>query len=152
MPGRDLLSGPGVERTIAYKVPGGGVLTVRYGDELPPWFPSVMQRLLQLLALRSGWEGKAARAVHPRCAQNALNLLFNVLDESAPAPSIVPTFDGYLQMEWHCKGVDIEIEQLPGHRVHLAFEDTRTGQELDRELTTDLSDLTRCLSILSIRP
>lgn len=147
---RDLLSQPGAQKSKLYTLPTGA-FEVSFGDELPPWFDTTMGSLLEILALGPGWDGHAAPPIHPRIAQDALKLLCSVMDHRTPPPSIVPTYRGFLQMEWHRNGIDLEIEILGGHRIHLWFEDQATGREVDRELTTDLSQLTECVSELSSR-
>jgi hypothetical protein len=71
------------------------------------------------------------------------------MDDDTPEPQIVPTPSGGVQMEWHTRGIDLEIETLGGGRFGAFFEDARTGAtwEGDVEVADSrLSDAIRALA------
>ena len=51
----------------------------------------------------------------------ALTILAKILDTRAPPPSVVPTWDGGVQVEWHRNGVDLEIEISPDGNAEYFF-------------------------------
>lgn len=50
-------------------------------------------------------------------------------------PALVPTVRGGLQIEWHRRGVDIEVEVSPDGSVSWCAEDRRSGQADEAVLT-----------------
>ncbi len=50
-----------------------------------------------------------------------LTILAKILDSSAPPPSVVPTHEGGVQVEWHRNGVDLEIEISPDGNAEYFF-------------------------------
>ena len=52
-----------------------------------------------------------------------------------PSPSIVPTSRGGVQIEWHVKGIDLEIEVVTPHRFQASFEDAVTEEGWEKEIT-----------------
>ena len=51
----------------------------------------------------------------------ALTILAKILDSGAPPPSVVPTYEGGVQVEWHRNGVDLEIEISPDGEAEYFF-------------------------------
>ena len=45
-------------------------------------------------------------------------------------------------MEWHEKGIDLEIEIEAPNQIYVSFEDAITGETFDRELSTNFAVLT----------
>ena len=50
-----------------------------------------------------------------------LTILAKILDSRTPPPSVVPTWDGGVQVEWHRNGVDLEIEISPDGNAEYFF-------------------------------
>jgi hypothetical protein len=65
-----------------------------------------------LVRLADGWNSYRAKSVSPKAIHHATRFLREAdsLISNLPAPSIVPTVRGGLQLEWHRQGVEIEIE------------------------------------------
>jgi len=53
-----------------------------------------------------------------------------------------------VQLEWHTRGVDLEVEALPDGRYNMAFEDDRTGASWEHESTADVEPVRAALSEL----
>jgi len=87
--------------------------------------------------------------VEPAFAASATTLLQTVMDEQTPIPSIVPTPPGGVQIEWHVKGIDLEIEVESTSRINVLFEDFRTGVSWETEFTSDLRKLSQIVAMLS---
>lgn len=78
--------------------------------EAPAWLMPTVQCLLDLLQLPRNWDGYGAVEIREQIAQKALMVLVEVMDNDAPAPSVVPLSDGGIQVEWHRHGHNLEIE------------------------------------------
>ena len=90
--------------------------------DTPQWVVPALEKLAHLLDLPEGWDSYGARAVDPRCALAAIRVLAGVMCPGTPAPSIVPTPAGGVQLEWHINGVDLEIEIETPSRVIADYE------------------------------
>lgn len=76
------------------------------------WHRVVIRRLNHLTRLAIGWDGYKGQPVAFDNANFALRLLESVCDSNTTCPQLVPGPSGDLQIEWHSKGIDIEV------RVH----------------------------------
>jgi hypothetical protein len=77
---------------------------------LPAWLKPTIQSFMGLLQLPQNWDGYGAVQVREQIAQQALMVLVEVMDNDAPAPSVVPLSNGGVQLEWHRRGRNLEIE------------------------------------------
>jgi hypothetical protein len=105
------------------------------------WFRDVMVRLALLLSLPPGWDSYAANQVSFLALTRALTVLDLALFPDSPAPSIVPTRSGGLQLEWHRSGKDLEIEISPDGSIDVFGEDAETGESIEgplRDLTFEV--------------
>lgn len=113
----------------------------------PEWLSPVVERLSALLALPSDWDSYGAKPVDPQLALTALKLLGRVMHNDSPSPSVVPTSSGGLQLEWHARGIDVEVAIASPHDVHLSFEDASGAWE--KRLSNDLSPLAKAIAQIS---
>jgi hypothetical protein len=74
------------------------------------WAAEVGRGLEGALALAPGWDGYDARAVREDVAVFAYELLEQILPDQAPAPAVVPTTAGGIQLEWHEPGWELEVD------------------------------------------
>jgi hypothetical protein len=107
------------------------------------------ESLVGLLSLGQGWNSYGARPVDPLKVVAALELLAQVMSDSAPAPTVVPTSRGGVQLEWHTLGIDLEVEVQSPQRFQVSFEDSRSNVEWEGELTLDMTPLAKFISSLS---
>jgi hypothetical protein len=112
----------------------------------PRWKARVDQRLAELSKLRRGWDGYGADPISSTALNFAGAVLESVMTAYSPAPSIVPTHGGGLQLEWHIGGIDVELMIYRPFEAELnvSFSDGRAPIE-DRPLSTDFSDLSTAL-------
>lgn len=120
-------------------------------SETSAWVADAQERLEQLVNLAPNWDSYGARPVNERVASITLNLLHGLMRDTTPLPSIVPTNTGRVQLEWHTRGIDLEVEVVSPILVRVSFEDRRTGHEWERDLNIDLSDLYAAVSTISTR-
>ena len=74
-------------------------------------------------------------------ALGALTILAKILDSSAPPPSVVPTWDGGVQVEWRRNGVDLEIEISPDGNAEYFF--TSPNEEHEGPAWDEIEHLTK---------
>ena len=56
-----------------------------------------------------------------------------------------------MQIEWHTRGVDLEIEFETPFLIRGSFEDHRTGQSWEKDLSFDQNALVQAIAVLSQR-
>jgi len=117
-------------------------------DEQKQFIP-VVQRLVRLLELKPNWDSYGARAIASQAAQRAVALLGIAASVGAPAPQIVPTSSGGLQLEWHQASVDLELEVHPSLEVYASYERYDTGESWSAEVTNQARRLVTALEQLT---
>jgi hypothetical protein len=118
----------------------------------PPWINDAKQKLDELGSLKAGWDSYAARPISKSARSAALQLLQEISLPSTPRPAIVPTSDGSVQLEWHTKGIDLEVRILSPSRVSVMLEDDHGEvNPLDDELQYDFRRLEAAMIVLSNR-
>jgi hypothetical protein len=80
-----------------------------------------------------------------------MTLLARSMDSSTPAPQIVPSTRGGVQLEWHTHGLDIEVLVLPTGRFSVYFEDLNSSEIDEHDVGNDDRLLRRALGELSGR-
>jgi hypothetical protein len=105
----------------------------------------------RLSKLPENWDSYGAEPVDPELIEYGLSRLNELTTSQTPLPAMVPTSHGGIQLEWHCRGIDLEIRIESLGVVHVSFEDSRTLEEWDGDLTTSLGPLDRFLAELSRR-
>lgn len=149
LPDRATLTGGTVGRR-EFRLPfDGGELVVETVEDPPAWMEPMVQSLEKLLQLEPDWDTYGGSPIDPGCVAAALNLVSDILLDDTPAPSVVPTSRGGVQLEWHTCGVDLEVEFLSATRVCGLFEDTIDGTSWEKDLSSDLRPLVKAISRLS---
>jgi hypothetical protein len=130
-----------------------GVITVDLPNdaEEPTWLLPALESLTETGSLRDNWNSYGARAVSPYSVVFAIRLLAMVMTETMPAPAFVPTRDGGMQLEWHTKGVDLEIFVSPAGRYRASSEDLQSGVEWAGDVTSNLEPIAEVLAKLAER-
>ena len=103
----------------------------------PAWLGRVKRRLEELILLPTNWDSYGAAPVDPRVARLAENLVewFAVAD--MPSPDVFATSDGGIQIEWHVRGVNIEIDISPSDGTTIYFHDLTAGQPWSRQASSN---------------
>jgi hypothetical protein len=77
--------------------------------------PGLEARLNELSLLKHGWDEEDALQINSQAIEATRRALRRLsLLRSFQGPSIVPTFDGFLQLEWHNPSRSLEFEYTPG--------------------------------------
>ncbi len=76
--------------------------------------PALRQRVGQLSDLENNWDGEAAKPVKAPVLGDAVEFLRRLTQQtnSLREPFLAPTFDGFIQIEWHDKKRSLEIEAV----------------------------------------
>ncbi len=133
-------------RTWKYHFPDGAI-GIRLRTDPPGWLKPTFERLGRLLEMPANWDSYGAVPIDPYRVLAALNLLVLLMRDDTPAPAVVPTSRGGTQLEWHTRGIDLEIEALSGHRLVVFFEDSSSGEEWEGQVS--MFDLGRVADYIS---
>lgn len=98
------------------------------------WAKPLFQSLSELLMLSKNWDSYGANRIDPSLVSNSITLLLLIIDKDVPRPSVVPTSDGGIQLEWHTRGIDMEISVELKDKFNLFFKDRVGGNLIDQEV------------------
>jgi hypothetical protein len=107
----------------------------------PAWLMPVIKVMGELLSLPENWDSYGARRISPEATAFALQLLSETMRADTPVPAVVPTSRGGVQLEWHTRGIDLEVEIKSPGRLYVSYEDHRHNVEWEGELTSNLTRL-----------
>lgn len=150
LPVLSMLSMPHKDRIIRYEI-REGVLEVCYNEYSPKWFEPVVESIVELLLLEPNWDSYGALPINWQLANATRELLFQIMEDDTPVPIVGPTNRGGIQIEWHERGIDLEIETISSHSFRASFEDSQTHEEWDCEINVDINLLIQCIRVLSKR-
>jgi len=131
-----------VRSVVTFPLSHGRLVLGLQGDPAP-WVEPTLRTLGNLLVLSAGWDSYGARAPDPSCVLAAWRLLAAVMRDNIPAPSVVPTVRGGVQLEWHRNGADLEIEVVAPREFVVSFEAGAVSWE--KSLTDDFAKLAPAL-------
>ncbi len=137
-------------RTRHYRFPFlQGHLVIECEGALPAWFAQTIASLDELGHLESNWDSYGANRIQLSSMLATIELLLCVIADDTPPPAVVPTSRGAVMLEWHTRGVDLEVQVLGRGRFHVAGEDARAGSAWDAEIGSDLSQLVKYINRLA---
>jgi hypothetical protein len=117
------------------------------------WQTEVQKRLVAYAKFPQGWDSYNAPAIGWDAGLFALSLLNDFMRPRTPLPQVVPSTAGGIQLEWHQKGVDLELHITGPYRCELWFQDHQVPDQapLSLELTDDYSALRKPFDLLTRR-
>jgi hypothetical protein len=117
------------------------------------WEVEVVRALVKLAGLPAGWDSYGAPPLRRDAGHFALEILHGVMRPRTPAPQVVPSSAGGIQLEWHEKGIDLELHITAPYQWDLWFQDHQdpNSQPISLELTDDFSELKRPIALLTTR-
>jgi hypothetical protein len=101
--------------------------------KLPAWWGPLLRGLRELLLLEENWNSYGAKRVAPAAIVAALVLVDRTMGSTTPAPAVVPTVRGGVQLEWHVGSADLEVAVSPEGRYSVFFADAATDTEWERD-------------------
>jgi hypothetical protein len=118
----------------------------------PRWLNKVLKEVDALRYLERNWDSYGAPRVNRPSLVEAAGLLRELARPRTPAPSVVPTSDGSVQLEWHTRGIDLEVRWISPTTVHVCLEDLRgVLAPIDDDLRYDFLPLRAAIRELSSR-
>jgi len=117
------------------------------------WEAAVVQALVRLVNMPAGWDSYNAPPLRRDAAHFALEILQRVMRPRTPIPQVIPSAAGGVQLEWHEKGVDLELHITAPYQWELWFRDLQdpNSQPVSLELTDDFTELKRPIALLTTR-
>jgi hypothetical protein len=115
---------------------------------LPEWMPDAVRDLEQLGALGPDWDSYGARPILPENIVTAFEVLLTLVKQDTPRPFVVPTVIGGVQLEWHTRKADLEIEVVAPLRLQVLWEPAG-GSASEVEVVSDFVRLREWVAHLS---
>jgi hypothetical protein len=138
--------------SLDISVPGRGLKLIIQTSTDAPWLRPLVAEFADILSLPANWNSYGACEVDPNNVVFALeDLLPMTMHANTPMPRVVPTAKGGVLLEWHERGIDLEVEVIAPGRVYVYYEDDRTGNSWEGELRSDLAPLAEPFLELSTR-
>lgn len=103
----------------------------------PPWRHSVDNKIFDLLDLAEGWDGEFAYRIMPEAVYNSRKLAYIIGQyyPDLPHPTITPTIDGKVVLEWYT--ITHSISFIIGRTIDIFYRDEAV--EIEWEGPLDLS-------------
>lgn len=98
---------------------------VRFEADTPAWIHKVVSKLNEFLNYEEDWDSYGAELIDFNSSVFVLEMLRELVDMDIPEPSIVPSSDGGIQLEWHIKDTSLELKMMPNRDVEYYFDDDR---------------------------
>jgi hypothetical protein len=130
---------------------GQRLAEVALAGDPPAWLEPTLRTMAELLDLPDNWNSYGANPIDPAQVAWALDLLARTMKLDSPTPTVVPTSHGGVELEWHLRGVDLEVHAISPRGVYFYCQDHVRGTEEERELDGDLSPLVDALTELARR-
>ena len=105
------------------------------------WLTPTIEKLNELRRLTASNWSAGAKPIDISAINSMLELLTKILDYDTPPPSVVPTWDGGVQVEWHRNGIDLEIEVSADRAPEYYFFDHQSNEEVEGEARENLDRL-----------
>jgi len=87
-----------------------------------------VKTFIELLELPHGWNSYSAKQIRKENVNAAVDLLRRIMGPGTPPPTIVPTVAGGVQLEWHTKGINLEIAIESASEINFFAEDVRKNE------------------------
>ena len=126
----------------------GRILLPGYTDPNAAWLTPTIEKLNELQRLTATDWSAGAKPADASAIKSTLELLTKILSNDTPPPSVVPTWDGGVQVEWHRNGIDLEIEVSADREPEYYFFDHQSNEEVEGEVRGNLDQLSKCVKKL----
>ncbi len=102
----------------------------------------------------TGWDSYDAPPLSTDTANFALSVLNSIMKSQTPLPQVAPSSAGGIQLEWHEKGVDLELHITAPYECDVWFRDSADPNFVPVEIKltdADFSSLNRPIFLLTTR-
>jgi hypothetical protein len=109
----------------------------------PKWASPNLVSASQVLSLPSNWDQQGASPVNPAIVTRAMNSLATFMSDDAAIAQWTPTPLSGVQLDWHEKGVDLELSFEPDQKDGYAVfsDNANPGNEWDGPISAHVEDL-----------
>jgi hypothetical protein len=117
------------------------------------WQEVLLREIISLQKLNRGWDSYDAPPISLDAMEFASIVLYNIMQPHTPLPQVVPTSVGGVQLEWHERGIDLEIHVTGSYEGEIWYEDHRRSraEPFSDEMTNDFSQLQSFVTELTRR-
>jgi hypothetical protein len=117
------------------------------------WQLEVQEHMFNYAKLPHGWDTYNAQPIGWNAGLFALSILNDFMRPRTPIPQVVPSTAGGVQLEWHEKGIDLELHFTGPYQCELWFKDHQAPDEppISVELSADYSVLRKPFELLTSR-
>ena len=117
------------------------------------WQVEVLRSILSFMELKPGWDSYDAPPLSRDVGFFALQILDQVMSPRTPIPQAVPSSVGGVQLEWHDKGIDLELHIAAPYEAEFWFQDHSKPDQapISMVLSNDFSTLRNALQELARR-
>jgi hypothetical protein len=120
------------------------------GQQGPPtWLKEIEDILRGFATLPECWDSYGAKSIERHAIDSAIELLRRIVQHDTQKPAVVPMNRGGIQIEWHTRGVDLEIEITPHGDLRLLYENPQENAEEEFEPGFDLKPLADLIAKVS---
>lgn len=127
----------------------------KHSTNLSParWEAILVPKIVELLGLPAGWDGYKSAPVSYEACMFAIVVLNNVMRSTTPCPQVVPLSSSAIQLEWHERGIDLEVRISGAYKCEMYFEDLQCPEDppIEIALGADLAQLIKCVDLLASR-
>lgn len=148
---RDTLAGREISMRVI-EIPGRKArFIIEWQGALPTWIMPTIQTMRELMDLPPGWDSYGAQIIDFEPIISALELLASLMQPNTPMPAVVPTNRGGVQLEWHTRGIDLEIGIQSRAHQYASYQDHHQGIEWEGAITPNVGPLVDFMHELSRR-
>lgn len=126
---RQLSSAPSKPRCDLLIRSGHTIIETRKAPSATRGYVRTVQTLIELLELPGGWNSYNAKPIRKENVTFAVDLLSRLMHGNTPGPNVVPKVRGGVQLEWHTRGINLEISIDSPDGVKFFAEDISRSQE-----------------------
>jgi hypothetical protein len=132
------------EQAFLVSFKGSAYRIVLATNSIPPWVSPTISAFIAVQSLPDNWDSYSGKRINRDLIRRSLSTLGSIMENTSPAPAVVPLGDGGLQLEWHRNRQDLEIVFPTDDSPHFYYRDKKAGTEQEGS-TSDISDLVRLL-------
>jgi hypothetical protein len=117
------------------------------------WEVEIVRELMKFAQMEQGWDSYKAPPLRRDVGHFALEILHKIMRPRTPIPQVIPSSVGGIQLEWHEKGIDLELHITAPYEFEMWFRDRQNPkvQPVSMELTNDFSPLKAPIGLLTSR-